>query len=317
MSTEPSSNSTNTEAKKSDESDVVAPLTNSTNPPVNIYSQDNSSLKMTSYILNGGGNYPEWQRLSSVRLSKILKKECMIIQNTQKEKERVYEFLTGLNNCFDDTRASIIWTKSFPTTEEAFSEIRREESRRRIMLTNLTNQGTESSAIIANNLGQTKFQNQNQIHHQPMQNQTDMFGTQNQNPLIPTQQFQNQIVENQSTGDIGQLWTIKGEGWMLGKDTKEAAGAEELPGGGLHQGNQVIAQPSTQASTSFSGVAKPGNVLSFLASWIIHSGASDHMTSHRFLFEEFSSSLTPFPNLIERDNFKLIEESKLKWLMGV
>ncbi|GAA0159468.1 hypothetical protein LIER_16235 [Lithospermum erythrorhizon] len=43
---------------------------------------------------------------------------CTIIQNTQTEKERVYEFLTGLDNTYDDTRASIIRTKPFPSSED-------------------------------------------------------------------------------------------------------------------------------------------------------------------------------------------------------
>ncbi|GAA0185591.1 hypothetical protein LIER_32879 [Lithospermum erythrorhizon] len=55
------------ELLNSDESDTTAPRTNTINTQnqtISIYSQDN--LKITNYILNGGNNYPEWER--SVRI---------------------------------------------------------------------------------------------------------------------------------------------------------------------------------------------------------------------------------------------------------
>ncbi|GAA0146415.1 hypothetical protein LIER_06379 [Lithospermum erythrorhizon] len=65
------------------------------------------------------------------------------------KKERVYEFLTGLNNELDEVRGRIIGQKPFPSTEEAFAEVRREETRRRIMLNQLENQkGSENSSSL-------------------------------------------------------------------------------------------------------------------------------------------------------------------------
>ncbi|GAA0142081.1 guanyl-nucleotide exchange factor [Lithospermum erythrorhizon] len=54
----------NTPPKTGDNSskpEATAPLANTSNTPINIYSQDNSNLKITNYILNGY-NYLEWQR---------------------------------------------------------------------------------------------------------------------------------------------------------------------------------------------------------------------------------------------------------------
>ncbi|GAA0142082.1 guanyl-nucleotide exchange factor [Lithospermum erythrorhizon] len=82
----------------------------------------------------------------------------------------------------------------------------------------------------------------------------------------------------------------------------------------LEQLEQLFALLQPSSSTSFSGgpscsVTKSGNILSSLASWIIDSGASDHMTSHEFLFDDFRPSINLSPNLIkDNKNPKLIVE---------
>ncbi|KAI5410895.1 hypothetical protein KIW84_056148 [Lathyrus oleraceus] len=50
------------------------------------------------------------------------------------EKDRVYKFLLGLNTELDEVRGRILGTKPLPKIREAFLEIRREESRRKVML---------------------------------------------------------------------------------------------------------------------------------------------------------------------------------------
>ncbi|KAK3024584.1 hypothetical protein RJ639_044326 [Escallonia herrerae] len=50
------------------------------------------------------------------------------------EKERLYEFLTGLNRELDEVRGRILGRRPLPSIDEAFAEVRREASRRCVML---------------------------------------------------------------------------------------------------------------------------------------------------------------------------------------
>ncbi|RVW29708.1 Retrovirus-related Pol polyprotein from transposon TNT 1-94 [Vitis vinifera] len=50
------------------------------------------------------------------------------------EKERVFKFLLRLDKSLDEVRGRILGTKPLPTIREAFSEVRREESRKKLMM---------------------------------------------------------------------------------------------------------------------------------------------------------------------------------------
>ncbi|XP_024026809.1 uncharacterized protein LOC112093143 [Morus notabilis] len=65
------------------------------------------------------------------------------------EKERVFKFLLGLDKSLDEVRGRILGTKPLPSIQEAFSEVRREESRKKLMLGSLPPIGNEASALVA------------------------------------------------------------------------------------------------------------------------------------------------------------------------
>ena len=50
------------------------------------------------------------------------------------DKERVFDFLYGLNKDLDEVRGRVLGFKPFPEIKEAFAEVQREESRKRVML---------------------------------------------------------------------------------------------------------------------------------------------------------------------------------------
>ena len=50
------------------------------------------------------------------------------------EDNRIFKFLVGLNVEFDEVRGRIIGRQPMPSIREVFSEVRREESRRNVML---------------------------------------------------------------------------------------------------------------------------------------------------------------------------------------
>ncbi|KAE8673438.1 Detected protein of unknown function [Hibiscus syriacus] len=65
------------------------------------------------------------------------------------EKERVFEFLVGLNKKLDEVKGRILGREPLPSTREVFSEVRREESRRTVMLGGHSPNPTESSALFS------------------------------------------------------------------------------------------------------------------------------------------------------------------------
>ena len=64
------------------------------------------------------------------------------------EKERIYKFLLGLNRDLDEVQGRILSIKPLPSVREVFSEVRREETRRKVMLGATVNQpNAEGSAL--------------------------------------------------------------------------------------------------------------------------------------------------------------------------
>ena len=63
------------------------------------------------------------------------------------QKERVFDFLGGLNPEFDLVRGRILGMRSIPSVTETYAEIRREESRLAVMMKKETPAMAESSAL--------------------------------------------------------------------------------------------------------------------------------------------------------------------------
>nr|KYP62484.1 hypothetical protein KK1_017020 [Cajanus cajan] len=62
--------------------------------------------------------------------------EDKLLYDQMLEKERVFDFLQGLTKELDEVRGRILGLKPLPTLKEAFAMVRREESRRKVMLQN-------------------------------------------------------------------------------------------------------------------------------------------------------------------------------------
>lgn len=80
------------------------------------------------------------------------------------EKDRIYKFLLGLNKDLDEVRGRILGTKQLPKIREVFSEVRREESRRKLMLGNTTLL-SESFALAAKGIQSRPTQKCGIVHH--------------------------------------------------------------------------------------------------------------------------------------------------------
>jgi len=72
------------------------------------------------------------------------------------EKERIFDFLYGLNSDLDEVRGWLLGTKPFPSMKEVFAEVRREESRKKVMLPGVSaSKGTLQSSALNISRGQT------------------------------------------------------------------------------------------------------------------------------------------------------------------
>ena len=65
------------------------------------------------------------------------------------EKERVYNFLLGLNRDLDEIRGRILSIKPLPNVREVFSEVQREETRRKVMVGVGNNQPSSEGSALA------------------------------------------------------------------------------------------------------------------------------------------------------------------------
>ena len=64
------------------------------------------------------------------------------------ENERVFEFLAGLNCELDDVKSKVLSRQPLPSIREVFFDVRREESRRKVMLWEHLTSGSEASALV-------------------------------------------------------------------------------------------------------------------------------------------------------------------------
>lgn len=101
-------------------------------------------LTMTSYFTTLNRH---WQQLDVLDTQTW---NCAVDGNKYKklqETNRIYKFLLGLNQDLDEVRGRILGTKPMPSLCEVFSEVRREESRRRVMLGTSINPNIEGSVL--------------------------------------------------------------------------------------------------------------------------------------------------------------------------
>ncbi|XP_073152996.1 uncharacterized protein [Henckelia pumila] len=94
-----------------------------------------------------------WQKLDLFLGNTPTCADCSVKVRQNLEKERAFDFLAGLNRELDDVRGRVVAREPFPSPEDAFAEVRREDMRRKVMLpTSLpaASSSPEVSALISN-----------------------------------------------------------------------------------------------------------------------------------------------------------------------
>ncbi|RVX00497.1 hypothetical protein CK203_036922 [Vitis vinifera] len=162
------------------------------------------------------------------------------------EKEHIYKFLLGLNKNLDEVRGRVLSIKPLPSVREVFSEIRREESRQKVMLgTQNSSKNLENSALVAR-------------------------GTQSNNNNHQTKKNRLWCDHCRKPGHTKETcWHLHGKlaDWKPSRPQQNREG----------WGYTVAAEEDTSGTISN---------LENHTTWIVDSGASDHMTGNLMVFHE-------------------------------
>ncbi|KAH9657194.1 retrovirus-related pol polyprotein from transposon RE1 [Citrus sinensis] len=210
------------------------------------------------------------------------------------EKERVFEFLAGLSSDLDEVRGRVLGKEPLPSTREVFSYVRREESRKNVMMGGSSAENsalisvTPEAPLVGGIKSLKKSDEKDRVWcdycHKPRHTRDACWKLHGKPPNLKNNKFSGkhsrgfQVVgENQPTTNTGET-----ESQLFTKEQLEQLYRF------LNQ-SQSLPNPS-----SFSSLAQKGNNFTTLGvvyekqdPWIIDSGATDHMTSHSKLFSSY------------------------------
>ncbi|XP_062075281.1 uncharacterized protein LOC133779323 [Humulus lupulus] len=231
-------------------------------------------------------NDPTYKELDLYLDTTPLCANCTTIQRQQLEKERVFEFLTGLNNNLDEVRGCLVGRAPFPDTEEA---------RRRVMLTTPDLQPIESSALVSKSgpppLGRsTPDPRPNHKGDQPWCDHCQRHGHTRSTCWVIHGKPPNWTPRRQNERKAYQTQTES-------TNDQNSAGTPSFNKEQLAHLYTLLSQssinPSSGPETHSASVAHSGNFSSTSNTpWIIDSGATDHMTGLPHLFDTYSPCST-------------------------
>ncbi|XP_073126194.1 uncharacterized protein [Henckelia pumila] len=198
------------------------------------------------------------------------------------EDNRIFTFLIGLNAKFDEVRGRIIGRQPLPSMGEVFSEVRREESRRLVMLGKKVSTGAinmETSALVTCEANASQKRNEKpsvyydvcekpyhtretcwKIHGKPANWKSKQKGRFNRNPTA-----HEELVHPFNKEQVDYLLKLL-------KSNSTSSGSP----------NTSLAQ----TGDFFKAYTCRSNSLDF--PWITDSGASDHMTNSPHFFQTYS-----------------------------
>ena len=86
-----------------------------------------------------------WRKIDFRRPNPMKCGEDILIYKSNIQEDRVYVFLVGLDDRLDKSRSDVLQIKPFPSVEQAYAHVRREDTRQAVMLNNTE---TTSSPVL-------------------------------------------------------------------------------------------------------------------------------------------------------------------------
>ncbi|XP_073290971.1 uncharacterized protein [Primulina huaijiensis] len=205
------------------------------------------------------------------------------------ETKRVFKFLFGLDKSLDEVRSRILSTKPLPTIHESVSEVRREESRRKVMLGRTSLNPLESSSLASHEGTYNPTGDQSPWSTGHVASQAQQHKKPRGRPWCEHCRKPGHTKET--------CWKLHGKpaDW---KPRGHVAAVAQFNPDQMNILQSIInrvqgSSSSTSPPVNSEPVAQQGNLATALhteisTSWIVDSGASDHMTGKYSLFTSYT-----------------------------
>ncbi|XP_040972687.1 uncharacterized protein [Gossypium hirsutum] len=254
-----------------------------------------------------------WQEMDHYQCIQMKCSEDAALLKRFVEKDRIYDFLVGLNVEFDAIRVQILVKEELPSLNETIAIVRAEEGRRGVMVEN--NQ-VDSSALVTNAVNERRFGLE-----QPT--------SEDNRQIERTKSFNKDSVWctycKKARHTKGRCWKLHGKPQTTNKNFSKKGGQSKGQGR-ANTARQLDKKNSSQelliefnkeieklknllgslektsstgtCSLAFSGISSPQSSkvsnTDTKSSWVIDSGATDHMTHSSQIFFSYTpcSSVT-------------------------
>jgi hypothetical protein len=235
-----------------------------------------------------------WQELDHYQCIQMSCSSDAAVLKRVMEKDRIYDFLAGLNVEFDAVRVQILGKEDLPSLNETISIIRAEEGRRSVMF---EAHGEEGSALVAKTIGLKESS--------PTYIQANPYKPTNRDSRFCTYcKKRRHTKENcwKLHGKPGQSASDKGQAHVASIVSDNQEGSQSSP---LDFNKEEIEKlrnflgtmekPSStgKSKLALSGISSSSGVSNALEKisqkiWVIDSGATDHMTFSSKYFSSYS-----------------------------